>query len=409
MKILFLHQNFPSQFKFLAPALVDRGHVVFAMHNLSKLGTGIWKGVKVFKYDIHRKSTPNIHPWLVDIESKTIRGEACFRAALKLKADGFNPDLVIGHHGWGECFFIKEVWPKAKLAIYCEFFYKSIHQDVNFDPEFPTDPEIEGSRIFIKNINNYLHFQIADAGISPTYWQASTFPESFKNKITVIHDGIDTNRVVPNKNIIVKINDSLKLDSKSDVITFVNRNLEPYRGYHSFMRSLPHILKKYPLVHVLIVGGERVGYGAKSKEGISWKEIFAKEIFSSLSQNEINRIHFLGQVKYKMFLSILQISTVHVYLTYPFVLSWSLMEAMSAECAIVASNTNPLHEVIKNNETGILVDFFDYKSIAQNICMLLDNKELRNILSNNARKFIVENYDLNTICLPSQINWIENL
>ena len=409
MKILFLHQNFPSQFKFLAPALVDRGHVVFAMHNLSKLGTGIWKGVKVFKYDIHRKSTPNIHPWLVDIESKTIRGEACFRAALKLKADGFNPDLVIGHHGWGECFFIKEVWPKAKLAIYCEFFYKSIHQDVNFDPEFPTDPEIEGSRIFIKNINNYLHFQIADAGISPTYWQASTFPESFKNKITVIHDGIDTNRVVPNKNIIVKINDSLKLDSKSDVITFVNRNLEPYRGYHSFMRSLPHILKKYPLVHVLIVGGERVGYGAKSKEGISWKEIFAKEIFSSLSQNEINRIHFLGQVKYKMFLSILQISTVHVYLTYPFVLSWSLMEAMSAGCSIVASNTNPLHEVIKNNETGILVDFFDYKSIAKNIIMLLENKDLRNILSNNARKFIVENYDLNTICLPSQINWIENL
>ena len=409
MKILFLHQNFPGQFKFLAPALVEKGHEVSAMHHAGQLDNGVWQGVQIYKYDIHRESTPNIHPWLIDIETKTIRAEACFLAAKKLKKDGFNPDIVIGHHGWGECLFIKEIWPKTKLAIYCEFFYKSKSQDVNFDPEFPTDPEIEGSRIFIKNINNFLHFEVADAAISPTLWQASTFPEPFRSKITVIHDGIDTNRIIPNNNVNIQINKSLNLNSSSEVITFVNRNLEPYRGYHSFMRSLPLLLNKRPFLHVLIIGDDGVSYGGNSKRGISWKEIFVNEVFPSLSKEQISRIHFLGQVPYAQFLAILQISTVHVYLTYPFVLSWSLMESMSAGCSIVASNTQPLQEVIEHNKTGLLVDFFNYKEIADSICNLLQDKNLRECLSRNARELILKKYDLKQVCLPAQINWIENL
>ena len=193
MNILFIHQNFPGQFKFLAPALVLQGHKVVAM-TMQKTEVGKWEGVDLVPYAATRGSTPNTHPWVADFETKTIRAEACFRAALKLKESGFNPDLVLAHHGWGESLFLKEVWPDSKLAIYCEFFYHPHGADVGFDPEFPVSDKGEACRLRLKNLINLLHFEIADAGISPTYWQASTFPDPFRSKITIIHDGIDTDK-----------------------------------------------------------------------------------------------------------------------------------------------------------------------------------------------------------------------
>lgn len=412
MNILFIHQNFPGQFKFLAPALAQQGHKVVAM-TMRKTEAKDWQGVQLVTYTASRGSTAKVHPWLSDFETKTIRGEACFRAALKLKEAGFTPDVIIAHPGWGESLFIKEVWPLAKLGMYCEFFYQLHGADVGFDPEFANHDLADACRLRLKNLNNLLHFEVADAGISPTHWQASTFPEPFRSKITVVHDGIDTEAVAPNPRIKLTLNQNLALTKQDEVITFVNRNLEPYRGYHVFMRALPEILKRRPQVRVLIVGGDDVSYGSRptlqQHGGQTWKEVFGREVRPQISDEDWGRVLFLGKVPYNHFVSLLQLSTVHVYLTYPFVLSWSLLEAMSAGCAIVASNTQPLHEAIAHKETGKLVDFFDPKALAQEVCDLLDKPQERQNLGANARTFAQRNYDLKTVCLPKQIQWVADL
>ncbi len=259
MKILLIHQNFPGQFKHLAPALVQRGHTVVAL-TMQKVPATEWQGIKLFPYTAARGTTPNVHPWVSDFETKVIRGEACFRAALRLKARGFTPDAVVAHPGWGESLFLKEVWPEARLGIYCEFYYHPQGADVGFDPEFPAkDPEGDACRLLLKNVNNLLHFETADAGLSPTRWQADTFPERFRNKITVVHDGIDTDLIKPNPGVGLSLRmgqgGEITLSRGDEVITFVNRNLEPYRGYHIFMRALPEILGRRPRARVLIVGG----------------------------------------------------------------------------------------------------------------------------------------------------------
>ena len=416
MNILFIHQNFPGQFKFLAPALVKQGHSVRAM-TMQKTEAMQWQGVQLVNYTSKRGSTPNVHPWVSDFETKTIRAEACFKAALQMKQQGYTPDVIVAHHGWGESLFLKEVWPEAKLGIYCEFFYHQHGADVGFDPEFPATDEGEVCRLRLKNLNNLLHFEIADSGISPTHWQASTFPEPFKNKISVVHDGIDTQAVAPNSAVSLTLKmatgQDLVLTRKDEVITFVNRNLEPYRGYHTFMRALPQLLKERPNARVLLVGADDVSYGARpdaAKYGAAkWRDIFANEVRGQISDADWQRVHFLGQVPYHFFIPLLQLSTVHVYLTYPFVLSWSLLEAMSAGCAIVASDTEPLREAIVHNETGILVNFFDPSALAQSVCELLNNPEERTRLGANARAFAQANYDLQTVCLPKQLKWVAQL
>ena len=416
MNILFIHQNFPGQFKFLSPALVKQGHSVRAM-TMQKNDAMQWQGVQLVNYTSKRSSTPNVHPWVSDFETKTIRAEACFKTALQMKQQGYTPDVIVAHHGWGESLFLKEVWPEAKLGIYCEFYYHQHGADVGFDPEFPATDEGEVCRLRLKNLNNLLHFEIADAGISPTYWQASTFPEPFKNKISVVHDGIDTQAVAPNSAVSLTLKmatgQDLVLTRKDEVITFVNRNLEPYRGYHTFMRALPQLLKERPNARVLLVGADDVSYGARpdaAKYGAAkWRDIFANEVRGQISDADWQRVHFLGQVPYQFFIPLLQLSTVHVYLTYPFVLSWSLLEAMSAGCAIVASDTEPLREAIVHNETGMLVNFFDPAALAQSVCELLNNPEERTRLSANARVFAQANYDLQTVCLPKQLEWVAQL
>lgn len=408
MNILFIHQNFPGQFKFLAPALAARGHRVVAM-TMQKIEQQNWHGVTLVPYTASRGSTPNIHPWVGDFETKTIRGEACFRAALKLKQQGFNPDVIVAHHGWGESLFLKEIWPTAKLGVYCEFFYHANGTDVGFDPEFPVTDVAEPCRMRLKNLNNLLHFDIADAGLSPTHWQASTFPLPFRDRITVVHDGIDTEAVQPDPNVTITLGNGLALSRKDEVVTFVNRNLEPYRGYHTFMRALPSLLRQRPSAQILIVGGDSVSYGAKPAGDGTWKTIFANEVRPQMSDADWARVHFLGNLPYQQFIPLLQLSTVHVYLTYPFVLSWSLLEAMSAGCAIVASDTAPLREAIQHQDTGMLVDFFDASALAEQVGALLADVQMRKTLGENARAFARAHYDLNSQCLPKQIAWVEQL
>ena len=406
MSILFIHQNFPGQFKHLAPALVIAGHDVIALI-LAKTEATQWKGVKLIPYSLSRGNAKEAHPWTIDFESKVIRGEACLKAALALKDQGYTPKVIVAHPGWGESLFLKEVWPEAKLKLYCEFFYHARGADVGFDPEYSSSDPADAGRVTLKNANMLLQFQQADAGISPTHWQASTFPQHIRDKITVIHDGIDTEVLKPNPEVRFTLDSGRVLIRDDEVVTFVNRALEPMRGFHIFMRSLPKLLTARPNAQVLVVGKEGVSYGAQPPGGKSWKTLFSEEVLPQLTPQQRGRIHFLGTIDYPRFINLLQVSRVHVYLTYPFVLSWSLLEAMSVGCSIVASDTQPLHEAIKHDETGRLVNFFDQNALATSVIELLEDEEARVRLGEAARAFAIENYDLKSVCLPKQLQWVQ--
>ncbi len=409
MKILLIHQNFPGQYKHLAPALVKLGHQVVALTPKVDKPT-VWNGVNVVPYKIQGRSTQGMHPWLADFETKVIRGQSCYLAAKAVKAQGFSPDLILAHHGWGESLFLKDVWPDARMGLYCELYHLTDGDNLHFDPEFPPrDAEADILRIRLKNLNNRLHEEVMDAGISPTRFQAGTFPEKYQDRISVIHDGINTNVVVPNAEARLDLPDGTSVTRDDEVITFINRNLEPYRGYHIFMRALPDLLKRRPNAQVVLIGGDEVSYGAKAPKGQTWKQIFIDEVRPRISDDDWKRVHFLGRVPYDRFLSMMQVSRVHVYLTYPFVLSWSLLEAMSAGCAIVASDTAPVREVLIDGQTGRLVDFFDHEALSAKVSDLLDDAEARAAMGHTARKLICENYDLATTCLPRQLQWVNAL
>jgi glycosyltransferase involved in cell wall biosynthesis len=342
---------------------------------------------------------------VAETETKVIRGEEAFREAVQLKADGFEPDVILAHPGWGESLFLKDVWPHAKLSIYCEFHYASNGLDVGFDPEFGANDLEQACRVRMKNVNNLLHFETADAGVSPTHWQKSTFPEVFRHKIQVIHDGIDTTLIAPNPYVHMTLGQR-KFTKQDEIVTFVNRNLEPYRGYHVFTRALPRILKARPKAHIFIVGSDGVSYGAKPPDGQTWKQIFLNEVQEKI---DLSRVHFLGQIPHHHFVPLLQLSSVHVYLTYPFVLSWSLLEAMATGCAIVASDTKPVHEAIIEGQTGLLTPFFDIDGLADRVTELLANPKTRQRLGEGARQFAIQHYDLQSVCLPQMLSMIQSL
>ena len=409
MKVLFIHQNFPAQFKHLAPALAARPGWEVATLTLRKELPDTWQGVKVFRYSVARGSTKGIHPWVASLETQTLRGEAILHAAMALRAQGWSPDVIVAHPGWGEALFLKDVWPQARLGLYCEFFYQAEGADVGFDAEFSSSTELDASRLRLKNAGTLLQLAQADAGISPTHWQAMGFAENFRSRISVIHDGIDTAALQPNPLATVSLSSGLVLSRDDEVVTFLNRQLEPYRGFHVFMRALPALLKRRPNAHVVVVGGDGVSYGAKLEDGQTWRQKMLNEIGHALTASDLKRVHFVGNVSYSMYVSLMQVSKLHVYLTYPFVLSWSLLEAMSMGCAILASATAPVQEVIEDNVNGCLINFFDHQALAQKADEMLADADMRQSLGARARQDVCERYDLKQVCLPKMLAWVDAL
>ncbi|WP_163848238.1 glycosyltransferase [Pseudooceanicola aestuarii] len=409
MKILFIHQNFPGQYKHLAAALAQQGHDCVAL-TLRVKEPGTWRGVRLIPYKVLRQTRQSVHPWTLDLDTKITRAESCWRAACQLRDQGFTPDVIIAHNGWGEPMFLRDVWPTARMGIYCELYHLPDYPHVGFDPEFAgTEGEGGRLRLRLKNLNNQIHFDVAQAGISPTAFQADTFPRPFRDRIEVIHDGIDTAALTAKDDARLTLPDGSVITRQDEVITFVNRNLEPYRGYHVFMRALPRLLRERPGAKVLVVGGDQTSYGRKPPEGQTWKQIFIDEVRGQIPDADWARVHFLGRIPYDRFTALLQVSRVHLYLTYPFVLSWSLLEAMSVSGAIVASVTAPVAEVLRHGETARLVDFFDGDALVAETLRLLDNAGERARLGAAARAHVVANYDLSTRCLPRQLDWVNRL
>ncbi len=403
---LFIHQNFPGQYRHLAPALArDPSNRVVAI----RIGESVrWQGVEVIGYQVKPPAETTSHPWLTDLQPKLVRAEALARKAAELKQQGFQPDAIIGHPGWGETLLLKEIWPNAPIGLYCEFYYSSQGADVGFDPEFPSagDPLSNGGRLRLKNVNQLLALEDAVRGVSPTQWQKGLYPQRVQPTIEVIHDGIDTDALRPKPSVVMKLRDKMTLSRDDEIITFVNRNLEPYRGYHVFMRALPELLRRRPNARVLIVVGDGTSYGAAPPRGKTWRGLFLDEVRDQL---DMSRVHFVGRLAYPDFIQLLQLSRVHVYLTYPFVLSWSLLESMSIQCAIVACRTAPVEEVITHREHGLLVDFFDQRALVESVCELLDDAALRQRLGSNARTRVEQQFDLKRHCLPAQIGWVSSV
>jgi glycosyltransferase involved in cell wall biosynthesis len=401
VKALFIHQNFPGQYKALAPRLAALGHKVKALCvNAPKSEV---PGVEIIRYPITRGTSPNIHPFVSEFETKVIRGEACSRALRKLKEQGFSPDIILAHPGWGEALFAKDVFPDAVLLSFIEYYYSTHGQDVNFDREFSKRRFEDDMRTRTKNANSLLALDAMDWGISPMAWQRNTNPLRYRDQISVIHDGVDTDRLRPDPQASFTVPGGPTFSRGDEVVTFVNRNLEPLRGFHIFMRALPAVLSARPKARVVIVGSDGKGYGGGAG---GWRERMINELGPQL---DLSRIHFVGRVDYHDFVRLLQVSSAHVYLSYPFVLSWSLLEAMSLGCVIVGSNTAPIREVVTHGDTGLLADFFDVAALSALIIEALARPDQHQHLREAARRAMVGGYDLERICLPAHLGLIDRL
>ncbi|MGV8949527.1 MAG: glycosyltransferase [Cypionkella sp.] len=402
MKILFVHQNFPGQFLHLAPALAARGHDCLALTDAKNMRAST---IRVAKYK-HEAAKVDAAACRLgrNYTLMSDRGVTVARAALQLRQQGYVPDVIFGHSGWGETLFLKEVWPEAKLIVYAEFYYKGRGADVGFDPEFGAANFDQ--QLIAQSRAAYLGQSLthADAGLSPTHWQASTYPDSLRKMISVIHDGVDTGVMQPNPAAEFALADGRVLRAGDEVLTFVNRNLEPYRGYHIFMRALPEILRARPQAQVVVVGGDEVSYGAAPKDAKGWREVFFNEVKDQL---DLSRVHFMGKVPYPQFVALMQVSRVHAYLTYPFVLSWSMIEAMAAGCHIVASDTQPVREALEDGVSGTLVDFFDVAGWSRALSEALAEPVRFAPLRRAAREVAQARYDLRGICLPRMVSFVE--
>lgn len=410
-RLLFVHQNFPGQFRYLAPALKQRGFDVQALlhHSQPAAAPIAIHGVPVQTWTPKRGTTTQAHPWAHDYETKLIRGQCVAEHADRLRQQGWQPDLIIGHPGWGELLFLKQIWPDVPQLHFLEFFYRASGLDVGFDAEFSAASSWQDqARVHSKSAAALLGLEEMAAGLSPTRFQANTYPQWCQDRIHVIHDGIDTALLRPDATASLGLSGSsqIQLSAKDPVLTFVNRNLEPYRGYHRLMRALPAIQRRCPDLVTVIVGGDGVSYGAAAPTGRTWKQIYLDEVAADL---DLTRVFFVGNTSYDVYRRLLQISRCHVYFTYPFVLGWSCLEALSTGCVVVGSDTAPVREVIEHGENGLLVDFFDQDALIASVVDVINHPSSYAQLRDRARASVVEGYDLQTHCLPAQMRLVDAL
>ena len=405
MKLLFVHQNMPGQYRELVQWLAKQGaHEIVFLTQREKAPN--IPGVRTIKYKTHHTASKDAYGLSKTWETAAGNGFGAVTALREILADGFAPDIVIGHVGWGEMSFFREVLPETPIIGFFEYFYSVRGGPVGFDP----DDKVSDHAPYIMHGNNVVplvNIEVVDVAHSPTWWQRNRFPPSFHNKIYVCHDGIRTDKLLPNPKASVSLGRiDRPLTAQAEVVTFMARNLETTRGFHQFMRALPLIQKSRPNARVLVIGGNETSYGGKSKHPGGLRGQMEAEVGHLLNWD---RLHFLGQVPYENYQQIIQISTCHIYLTMPFVVSWSLLESMSMEATIVASDVAPVREVMEHGKTGLLVDFFDPEALAAQVAEVLERRGDFAHLGTAARQHVVDNYDFLSVCLPEHIRQINAL
>jgi len=393
---LFIHQRGPGQYRHIIGTLAAQpGNRIYL---ISQTPADPIEGVHRLVYaKPERPPGLNCHPLTIDVDDAIRVGATVADVCRKLRDDGVRPDLIVGHGGWGETLFVKELFPEARLLSYFEFYYHAKGVDLDFDPEFAS-VFIGADRLRARNAISLMAFDGCDWGNTATRWQRSRLPDALRERVSVLHEGVDTRKVRPNSRATFTLPDrKLKLGCDDEVIRYVARTLEPYRGFHIFMRALPRILRRHPRAHVLIVGEDGVSYGALPPVGATYREMMLKEVGRKL---DLDRVHFLGKLPYERYLRVLQISSAHVYLTYPFILSWSFIEAMACGCVMIGSATPPVLEVLEDRMNGLTVDFFSPRQVADRIDEALDSRDGMAKLRSAARRTAVERYDLDSKIVP---------
>jgi len=394
MRIIFIHQNLPGQFRHMVRHLAAQGG-----HDVIFIGARSDRpipGARVLPYKLHRDVTKGIHPYLVRTERAVLYGQAVARILVTLRGTLGRPDLIVAHSGWGEALFVKDVFPSVPLLLNSEFYYTAQGADVGFEEDGPL-PLDTAARTRMRSTHLLQSLLACDRAMTATHWQKSVHPAVFHDRINVIHEGIDTQALTPDPAASVTVGDGIVLHAGDEVVTYVARNLEPYRGFHILMRALPAILEARPNARVVIVGGDDVSYGSAPPAHKTWREHMLAEV-----PLPADRVIFTGRVPYDTFRRVLQVSAVHVYLTYPFVLSWSMLEAMSCGCLIVGSDTPPVREVITPGENGLLVSFHDPAALARQVVEALERQRELAPLRAAARQTVVERYD-QPDCIRQQV------
>lgn len=389
----------PGQFKHLAPALASDGHEVMFLTQRREFNL---PGVRRVSYPKPRAVHEKTHHYVRLFENCVLTGQQVVRAALALKAEGFAPDVIVAHPGWGEALFLKDVFPAAPLLNFCEFYYSAAGADVGFIADDPADLDTI-CRVRARNAHLLLSLEACDAGFSPTHWQRSRHPLPLRDKIAVVFDGIDTRIVKPDDAASFDLSDGRVLTRADEVVTYVARNLEPYRGFPQFIRALPDLLVRRPQVTVVVVGGDEVSYGKNAPDAKTWREHMLAEV-----PLDTSRIHFVGKLPYARYLALLQVSSLHVYLTVPFVLSWSAVEALAAGCLVLGSATAPVEEAIVDGTNGFLCDFHDSTGLAVRAAQLLAERDGLADVRRLARETALERYALD-VCLPRQMALVRSL
>jgi glycosyltransferase involved in cell wall biosynthesis len=396
MTIIFIHQNFPAQYVHIVRRLAEQpdNQIYFITQENHNQVPGIRKLV----YEPNLPVIPTCHAYTAMFDAAVRTGIAVADVCRSLRDRGVVPDIVVGHCGWGETLFVKEAFPDAPLLSYFEFFYYPQGADVGFDAEFAPRVDGDGARLQVRNAVNRLSFAQSDWGHTATAWQRSLFPVAMQARISSLHEGVDTQRIRPDPTAWIKLGrGNILLTHQDEVITYVSRNLEPYRGFHIFMRALPEILRRRPRAHVMILGGDDLSYSDPPSCGGTYREMLLAEVGARL---DLDRVHFLGQVPYEVYLNVLQVSSVHIYLTYPFVLSWSFVEAMSAGCVVVGSATAPVLEVLRDRENGLAVNFFSLDELCDRVDEVLDHPDRMQAVRDAARSTAIRDFDINAVTLP---------
>lgn len=395
--ILYLHQNFPGQYKLLARKLGTYDTVRAVALGQRPLAEADVEPVRYEAYSSGPDLAADLFPPLTFFSEQVRRGDVVRWRLQDLKQRGFSPDISFVHPGWGEALFLREVFPHTKIVSYLEYFYRSSGCDLDFDAEFQA-PAVDYQYVSLRNLSTLQAAAVSDVLISPTRWQAQTFPAPLAERITVLHEGIDTAAAQPGTASPLPVPSGGMIEPGQTLITYVSRSMEPYRGFHTFMRALPDLQRLLPHAHVAIVGKEKPSYGREPGQGRTWKQVMQEEVDAAV---DWTRVHFLGTLPYTRLINLFRLSTVHVYLTYPFVLSWSLLDAMATGCAVVGSATEPVREVIEDGENGVLADFFDARGLAETIADVAENRTLRQRLAMNARQTVLERYDFETVSWPA--------
>jgi len=405
MRILITHNNFPAQFRHVAEYLgrSPKHQVVFASKNPRKEWNipGVTKAV----FSLTESSDTAPHALARGFDSGVRHGNAMLGLCQELKKRGFIPDVILGHSGWGQTLFLNDIFPDSPFIGYFEWYYSANSAEVRFDG---SKRSVSQNAMLRTRNTSILHdLTSCHVGVTPTAWQRTQFPAEFQPKLIEAHDGIDTRYFTPASNGRLDLA-ALKLPNTDltgaeELATYSARGMEPYRGFPQFYEAIPAILEARPKCHILIVGEDRTCYSPRLPEGQTYKQLMQKKIVV-----DENRVHFTGPLPYGKYKQMLQASTVHVYLTWPFVLSWSLLEAMSCGCLVVASDTEPVREVIRHEKNGLFTDFHSPEKIAISTVDALARQEELIPLRQNARKTVLDKYCL-TRCLPVHLNLLSQI